>query len=104
MEDSLSVEYIDGKRCYFYSSSISGGNRAEINSWTGDGKYKYMISFMDYVNNSGLVFRDWMLDIHRNNPVNEENTEGAGPPPHPGGHGLWDIEYHRWSLAGSAIL
>ena len=78
MEDSLSVEYIDGKRCYFYSSSISGGNRAEINSWTGDGKYKYMISFMNYVNNSGLVFRDWMLDIHRHNPVNEENAAGGG--------------------------
>lgn len=104
MEDSLSVEYIDGKRCYFYSSNISGGDKAEINSLTGDDKYEYMILFMDYAIDSGLVFRDWMLDIHRNNPVNEENTEGAGPPPHPGGHGLWDIEYHRWSLAGSAIL
>lgn len=104
MEDLLSVEYIDGKRCYFYSSNISGGNKAEINSLTGDDKYEYMILFMDYAIDSDLVFRDWMLDIHRNNPVNEENTEGAGPPPHPGGHGLWDIEYHRWSLAGSAIL
>ena len=104
MEDLLSVEYIDGKRCYFYSSNISGVNKAEINSLTGDDKYEYMILFMDYAIDSGLVFRDWMLDIHRHNPVNEENTEGAGPPPHPGGHGLWDIEYHRWILAGSAII
>lgn len=78
MEDSLSVEYIDGKRCYFYSSSISGGNKAEINSLTGDDKYEYMILFMDYAIDSGLVFRDWMLDIHRHNPVNEENAAGGG--------------------------
>ncbi len=40
-----------------------------------DGEYEYMTSFMEYAIDRGLVFRDWMLDINRYNPVNceEEN-------------------------------
>ena len=41
-------------------------------------EHSYITSFMDYAIDNGIVFRDWMLDIHRHNPVNEENAAGGG--------------------------
>ncbi len=74
-EDSFFAEYIDGKRFYFHLPGMVWRENVEKSSSIQDGEYEYMTSFMEYAIDRGLVFRDWMLDIHRYNPVNceEEN-------------------------------
>lgn len=74
-KDVFFVEYIDDKRFYFCASDTNRKRNIEKETAIQKGQYNEITAFMDYAIENGLVFRDWMLEIHPPSPVNENRFE-----------------------------
>ena len=85
MDDSFFVRYIDSERFYFCSSDIYRSSDVQKDHAIKDGKYDYITSFMDYAVDTGLAYRDWMLDIDMYGRIKTgENNKGE--------NGRYDLE------------
>ena len=85
MDDSFFVRYIDSERFYFCSSDIYRSSDIQKDHAIKDGKYDYITSFMDYAVDTGLAYRDWMLDIDMYRRIKTgENNKGE--------NGRYDLE------------
>lgn len=75
MYDSFIVRYIDNDRFYYCLSDLDRRDNITKSTSIKHGDHSYITSFMDYMIDNGLVFRDWMLNIDMRGKIND-NGQG----------------------------